>query len=66
RVEVLRQGLKAVAISNVRPDGGLLEEGATRLKSLRGNEGWHTDSSYMPLAAKASILAAQVVPEAGG
>ena len=33
---------------------------------LRGNEGWHTDSSYMPLAAKASVLSAQVVPSAGG
>jgi alpha-ketoglutarate-dependent taurine dioxygenase len=30
------------------------------------NEGWHTDSSYMPLAAKASILSAHVVPSAGG
>ena len=37
-----------------------------RFKSLRGNEGWHTDSSYMPLAAKASVLSAQVVPSAAG
>ena len=37
-----------------------------RYKSLRGNEGWHTDSSYMPLAAKASVLSAQVVPSTGG
>ena len=37
-----------------------------RYKSLRGNEGWHTDSSYMPLAAKASVLSAQVVPSADG
>src|SRR6185503_11413256 len=37
-----------------------------RYKALRGNEGWHTDSSYMPLAAKASCLSAQVVPSAGG
>ncbi|MEO1061829.1 MAG: TauD/TfdA family dioxygenase, partial [Actinomycetota bacterium] len=32
----------------------------------QGNEGWHTDSSYMPLAAKASVLSAQVVPATGG
>jgi alpha-ketoglutarate-dependent taurine dioxygenase len=33
---------------------------------LRGNEGWHTDSSYMPIAAKASILSAERVPTRGG
>jgi alpha-ketoglutarate-dependent taurine dioxygenase len=36
------------------------------MQLMRGNEGWHTDSSYMPLAAKASILSAHVVPLAGG
>ena len=36
------------------------------MQILRGNEGWHTDSSYMPLAAKASVLSAEVVPSRGG
>ena len=31
-----------------------------------GNEGWHTDSSYMRLSAKASVLSAHVVPSHGG
>ena len=57
---------KAVAISNQKPDGTIIGADELRYKSLRGNEGWHTDSSYMPLAAKASILSAQVVPSAGG
>jgi alpha-ketoglutarate-dependent taurine dioxygenase len=57
---------KAVAISNQKPDGTVLEPDEYRFKSLRGNEGWHTDSSYMPLAAKASVLSAQVVPSAAG
>ena len=57
---------KAVAISNQKPDGTILAPDEHRFKSLRGNEGWHTDSSYMPLAAKASVLSAQVVPSAGG
>jgi len=57
---------KAVAISNQKPDGTVLAPDEHRFKSLRGNEGWHTDSSYMPLAAKASVLSAQVVPQAGG
>ena len=57
---------KAVAISNQKPDGTVLGTDEHRFKSLRGNEGWHTDSSYMPLAAKASVLSAQVVPAADG
>jgi alpha-ketoglutarate-dependent taurine dioxygenase len=66
-IEMLRAGdEKAVAISNQKPDGTAMNADETRFKSLRGNEGWHTDSSYMPLAAKASILSAQVVPSAGG
>ena len=66
-IEMLRDGSqKAVAISNQKPDGTAMSAEETRYKTLRGNEGWHTDSSYMPLAAKASILAAQVVPSAGG
>ena len=57
---------RAVAISNQKPDGTILGPDEHRFKSLRGNEGWHTDSSYMPLAAKASVLSAQVVPSAAG
>ena len=33
---------------------------------MKGNEGWHTDSTYMPLAAKAGMLAALVVPPENG
>ena len=58
--------MKAVAISNRKPDGTVMRPEEHRFKSLRGNEGWHTDSSYMPLAAKASVLSAQVVPSADG
>lgn len=67
-IEILRGETeqKAVAISNENPDGSVVGPEAHRYKNLRGNEGWHTDSSYMPLAAKASVLAAQIVPAAGG
>lgn len=57
---------KAVQISNKKATGGTLSKSNARFKTLRGNEGWHTDSSYMPLAAKASILAAIEVPSRGG
>lgn len=58
--------MQAVSISNQKDDGSVYESEEFRYKTLRGNEGWHTDSSYMPLAAKASILSAQVVPPSGG
>jgi alpha-ketoglutarate-dependent taurine dioxygenase len=56
----------AVQISNQKPDGSVLQPDEHRYQALRGNEGWHTDSSYMPLAAKASVLSALVVPSSGG
>ncbi len=58
--------IEAVSISNQKDDGSVYGSEDFRYKTLRGNEGWHTDSSYMPLAAKASILSAQVVPPTGG
>lgn len=66
-IEVLVQNLDTVPISNRGAlDGGPLADDSFHRQLLRGNEGWHTDSSYMPLAAKASVLSAQVVPAAGG
>ena len=65
-IEVLVPKRKAVPISNRRADGSLVDAADHHYQILRGNEGWHTDSSYMPVAAKASILSAQVVPPVGG
>ncbi len=66
RIEQLVADREIVPISNQRPDGTLLKDGEFGMQLMRGNEGWHTDSSYMPLAAKASILSAHVVPSTGG
>ena len=55
-----------VSISNQKEDGSLYESHEHRAQIMRGNEGWHTDSSYMPLSAKASVLSAHVVPPEGG
>lgn len=66
-LELLREADdKAVSITNTKDDGTVVVEEELRFKVLHGNEGWHTDSSYMPLAAKASVLSAQVVPAEGG
>ncbi len=55
-----------VPISNQRRDGSLLEDDEPAMQVMRGNEDWHTDSSYMPVSAKLSLLSAHVVPSAGG
>ena len=61
-----RQTGGTVQFSNRKPDGTLLRPNEERYRILKGNEGWHTDSTYMPLAAKASMLMALVVPPSGG
>ena len=71
-IEMLRGagGGKAVPMSNQKADGTVLkvdeEDDKHRFMTLRGNEGWHMDSTYMPLAAKAGVLSAIVVPASGG
>lgn len=53
-------------ISNVAKDGSLRDAGDAMVGIMKGNEGWHTDSSYMEVSAKASMLSAHVVPPEGG
>jgi alpha-ketoglutarate-dependent taurine dioxygenase len=54
-------------ISNVRSDGFVrAEEGDDVVKVLKGNMGWHCDSTYMPVQAKGAVFTAHVVPNADG
>jgi len=55
-----------VPISNLDEKGRLRAPDDPILEILRGNEGWHTDSSYMPVSARASILCAETLPLRGG
>jgi alpha-ketoglutarate-dependent taurine dioxygenase len=56
------------AISNVKEDGSLRleKDNDDRLKILKGNMGWHADSTYMPLQAKGAVFCAEEVPTIGG
>jgi alpha-ketoglutarate-dependent taurine dioxygenase len=65
-IEVLVEGKTTIAISNRGERGQPLRDDSVFMQLLRGNEGWHTDSSYMPLAAKASVLSAHVIAPSGG
>jgi len=55
-------------ISNVRADGTVRADDAADdvIKVLRGNMGWHCDSTYMPVQAKGAVFTAHVVPSSGG
>jgi alpha-ketoglutarate-dependent taurine dioxygenase len=54
-------------LSNVREDGSVRTDDADDMvKVLKGNMGWHTDSTYMPVQAKGAVFTAHVVPAAGG
>jgi alpha-ketoglutarate-dependent taurine dioxygenase len=55
------------ALSNVKADGTLIvDPNNDILKVLKGNMGWHADSTYMPVQAKGAVFSAEVVPSAGG
>jgi alpha-ketoglutarate-dependent 2,4-dichlorophenoxyacetate dioxygenase len=51
-----------IPINNRKSDGSLMADDEAPMQVMRGNEGWHTDSSYMSLASKASVLSAHRVP----
>ena len=54
-------------ITNVDKDGKVhFDPQEDRVKSIKGNMGWHTDSTYMPIQAKGAVFTAHTVPSAGG
>ena len=55
-----------VPISNRKADGSVAQPDEYQFQILRGNEGWHTDSTYMPLASKVAMLSAEVLPPTDG
>ncbi len=65
-IEVLFEGYDAVPISTVDRTGEVMPPDHPVMQVVRGNQGWHTDSTYMPVSAKASVLSARVVPAHGG
>ena len=55
-----------IHLSNVKKDGSLLPADHSVSMLLKGNNRWHTDSSYKRIPAKASLLSAKIVPRTGG
>jgi alpha-ketoglutarate-dependent taurine dioxygenase len=58
---------EAAPISNLDGRGEVHSDADDdRVKGLRGNEGWHHDSTYMPVQAKGAVFTAEIVPREGG
>ena len=53
-------------LANVGNDGELMTPDNRHVTYMRGNELWHTDSSFKPVPAKYSILHAREIPDSGG
>lgn len=58
--------LRLIPISNVRDDGTVRAPEDDWVKVLLGNQGWHCDSSYMPIQSRGAVFTAQLVPTEGG
>ena len=58
--------IEGQTFTNAERDGTVRPPKHPVVQLLRGSEGWHTDSSFLVVSAKASILSAREVPERGG
>ena len=65
-LEVLVAGYEALPLSTVTQSGEVMDPDHPIMQNLRGNQEWHTDSSYMPVSSKASVLSTKVVTATGG
>lgn len=65
-IEVLVPGYEALPLSTVTLEGDVMEPDHPIMQNLRGNQEWHTDSTYMPVSAKASVLSCKVPASTGG
>ena len=53
-------------MTNLGKDGDFLPPDHPAMKHRARNEEWHSDSSFKPVAALASLLSARIVPPVGG
>ena len=53
-------------LTNETGDGGVADEMDLRTLSLKSNQLWHTDSTFLPVPALVNILVARIVTETGG
>lgn len=65
----LEFGALPIANQEKLPDGSygdVIPVTTHRMRTNRGNEAWHTDSTYWPISSKCAMLSAVAVPDEGG
>ena len=66
RLGALGEGSELVILSNLDADGATVPPDSKQLFDARANQLWHSDASFRPVPAYASILSARRIPTAGG
>jgi alpha-ketoglutarate-dependent 2,4-dichlorophenoxyacetate dioxygenase len=59
-------GSHFVILSTIGPDGNVVPADHRLSLRAKANQLWHTDSSFKPVPALASILSARIIPARGG
>ena len=59
-------GSKVARMSNYLPDGTMKDPNGQKALFTRANIFWHTDSSFNPIPARASMLSAREIATSGG
>ncbi|MBV8652197.1 MAG: TauD/TfdA family dioxygenase, partial [Alphaproteobacteria bacterium] len=59
-------GSKLIVLTNIAADGCIVAPTDKQVLSHRADQIWHTDSSFKPLPARASLLSAREIPSRGG
>ena len=60
---IVAENSEVFRVANVRPDGTIDKPGESYELFHRGNQYWHTDSSYKVIPSKASVLRGKTVPQ---
>src|ERR1700709_2514782 len=59
-------GSHFVILSTIGPDGKVVPADHRLILRAKANQLWHTDSSFKPVPALASVLSARIIPARGG
>ena len=59
-------GLNVARVSNYLPDGTMKDSDSQKALFTSANNFWHTDSSFNPTPARASMLLARKIATTGG
>ena len=53
-------------VSNLGPDNAVIPDSDPRVLTLKANQLWHTDSTFLPVPSLINLISARVMPSTGG